>query len=72
MDKLTMDYAIRSSLARIIGHDIELSSFDRDNVISSLWRWISSPEDIHQTADTDELLGKAVSVSLCFHQGRAL
>lgn len=56
MDKLTMDYAIRSSLARIIGHDIELSSFDRDNVISSLWRWISSPEDIHQTADTDELL----------------
>ena len=56
MNKLTMDYTIRSSLARIIGHNIEISSFNRDNVISSLWRWISSPEDIHQTADTDELL----------------
>lgn len=62
MNKLTMDYTIRSSLARIIGHNIEISSFNRYNVISSLWRWISSPLDHLRARLTHRISKKTTSI----------
>ena len=56
MNKLITDFTLKSSIAHIIGRNIDVSSVDRDKVISSLWHWVSAPQERHLTADTDELL----------------
>lgn len=61
MHSLISDFTIKSSIEQIINRSysirsVDITSIDRNSVISSLWRWTSSPEDLHQTADTDELL----------------
>ena len=61
MNSLISDYTIKSSIEQIINRshsirNVDITAISRDSVISSLWRWVSRPEEPNQTADTDELL----------------
>lgn len=56
---LITDHTIKSCISQIIRRGntgIDITSINRADVIATLWRWINLPDQLHQPADTDELI----------------
>ena len=61
MNRPITDYAIKSYVEQIIKgsydiRNVEISSISRDLIISTLWSWISRPDNLKQLCDADELI----------------